>query len=42
MPAKRRRLLLSLFEQVWEDDGRIVAVKPAVASSLLPSRSEMP
>lgn len=22
------RLLLSLFEQVWEDDGQIVAVKP--------------
>jgi DNA-binding transcriptional ArsR family regulator len=26
--AERRRLLLSLFEQVWEDGGRIVAVKP--------------
>jgi site-specific DNA recombinase len=26
--AERRRLLLSLFEQVWEDAGRIVAVKP--------------
>jgi hypothetical protein len=26
--AERRRLLLSLFEQVWEQDGRIVAVQP--------------
>jgi site-specific DNA recombinase len=26
--TERRRLLLSLFEQVWEDGGRIVAVKP--------------
>ncbi len=34
MPAKRRRLLLSLFEQVWEDDGQIVAVKPR--SGLVP------
>ena len=28
MPAERRRLLLSLFEQVWQNDGQIVAVKP--------------
>jgi hypothetical protein len=27
-PVERRRLLLSLFEQVWEDEGQIVAVKP--------------
>jgi site-specific DNA recombinase len=27
-PGERRRLLLSLFEQVWEDNGQIVAVKP--------------
>jgi hypothetical protein len=26
--AERRQLLLTLFEQVWEDGGRIVAVKP--------------
>jgi DNA invertase Pin-like site-specific DNA recombinase len=26
--AERRRLLLSLFEQVWAQDGRIVAVQP--------------
>jgi site-specific DNA recombinase len=27
-PAERRKLLLSLFEQVWAQDGRIVAVQP--------------
>jgi len=27
-PAERRRLLLSLFGQVWAKDGRIVAVRP--------------
>jgi hypothetical protein len=27
-PAERRKLLLSLFEQVWARDGRIVAVQP--------------
>ncbi len=27
-PAERRKLILSLFEQVWQKDGRIVAVKP--------------
>jgi site-specific DNA recombinase len=27
-PAERRRLLLSLFEQVWAQGGRIVAVQP--------------
>jgi site-specific DNA recombinase len=27
-PAERRKLLLSLFEQVWTQDGRIVAVQP--------------
>ncbi len=33
-PAERRRLLLSLFEQVWEDDGQIISVKPR--SGLVP------
>ncbi len=33
-PAERRRLLLSLFEQVWEDYGQIVDVKPR--SGLVP------
>jgi hypothetical protein len=27
-PAERRKLLLSLFAQVWAKDNRIVAVKP--------------
>lgn len=27
-PAERRKLILSLFEQVWQKDGQIVAVKP--------------
>ena len=27
-PAERRKLLLSLFQQVWAKDGRIVAVEP--------------
>ncbi len=27
-PAERRKLLLSLFEQVWAQDGQIVAVQP--------------
>jgi site-specific DNA recombinase len=27
-PAERRKLLLSLFEQIWAQDGRIVAVQP--------------
>lgn len=27
-PAERHRLLTTLFEQVWQDDGTIVAVKP--------------
>jgi hypothetical protein len=27
-PAERRKLLLSLFAQVWAKDGAIVAVKP--------------
>ena len=27
-PAERRKLLLSLFQQVWAKDGRIVAVQP--------------
>lgn len=27
-PAERHRLLSTLFEQVWQDDGTIVAVKP--------------
>jgi Recombinase/Recombinase zinc beta ribbon domain len=27
-PAERRKLLLSLFEQIWQKDGQIVAVKP--------------
>ena len=27
-PAERRKLLLSLFEQVWAQEGRIVAVQP--------------
>ena len=27
-PAERRKLLLSLFEQVWAQNGRIVAVQP--------------
>jgi hypothetical protein len=27
-PAERHRLLTTLFEQVWQKDGQIVAVKP--------------
>jgi DNA invertase Pin-like site-specific DNA recombinase len=27
-PAERRKLVLSLFEQVWQKDGQIIAVKP--------------
>ncbi|HWY90367.1 MAG TPA: replication-relaxation family protein [Solirubrobacteraceae bacterium] len=27
-PAERRKLILSMFEQVWQKDGQIVAVKP--------------
>jgi hypothetical protein len=27
-PSERRKLLLSLFEQVWAQGGRIVAVQP--------------
>jgi hypothetical protein len=27
-PAERRKLVLSLFEQVWQKDGQIVAIKP--------------
>ena len=27
-PTERRKLVLSLFEQVWQKDGQIVAVKP--------------
>ena len=27
-PAERRKLIASLFDRVWEDEGRIVAVKP--------------
>jgi site-specific DNA recombinase len=27
-PAERHRLITSLFEQIWQDDGQIVAVKP--------------
>lgn len=27
-PAERRKLLLSLFEQVWAQDSQIVAVQP--------------
>ena len=27
-PAERRKLVLSLFEQVWQKDGHITAVKP--------------
>jgi hypothetical protein len=27
-PAERRKLVLSLFEQIWQKDGQIVAVKP--------------
>jgi hypothetical protein len=27
-PAERRKLLLSLFEQIWAQNGRIVAVQP--------------
>ena len=30
-PAKRRRLLATLFERVWQDGGTIVAVKPREA-----------
>jgi hypothetical protein len=30
-PAERRKLLLSLFAQVWAKDNRIVAVKPNTA-----------
>jgi hypothetical protein len=27
-PAERRKLLLSLFEQIWAQNGQIVAVQP--------------
>jgi hypothetical protein len=27
-PAERHRLLTTLFEQIWQDNGTIVAVKP--------------
>jgi hypothetical protein len=27
-PAQRRKLIASLFDRVWQDEGRIVAVKP--------------
>jgi hypothetical protein len=27
-PAERHRLLATLFEQVWQDDGKVVAIKP--------------
>ena len=27
-PAERRKLIASLFDRVWEDDGKIVAVRP--------------
>jgi hypothetical protein len=30
-PAERHRLLSTLFEQVWQDNGQIVAVKPRAA-----------
>jgi hypothetical protein len=30
-PAERRRLLASLFDHVWQDNGTIVAVKPRPA-----------
>jgi hypothetical protein len=30
-PAERHRLLATLFEQVWQDDGRVVAIKPQPA-----------
>jgi hypothetical protein len=30
-PAKRRRLIASLFDRVWQDGGAIVAVKPREA-----------
>ena len=30
-PAKRRRLLATLFDRVWQDAGTIVAVKPREA-----------
>jgi hypothetical protein len=32
-PAKRRRLLATLFDRVWQDRGTIVAVKPREAFS---------
>jgi hypothetical protein len=28
LPAERRKLIASLFDKVWQDDGLIVAVKP--------------
>jgi hypothetical protein len=38
-PAERRRLLATLFEQVWQDDGRVVAIKPQTRlRRLLPAR----
>lgn len=30
-PFERRKLIASLFDNVWQDDGRIVAVKPRPA-----------
>lgn len=30
-PAERRKLIASLFDHVWQDSGRIVAVKPRPA-----------
>lgn len=37
-PAERRKLILSLFAQVWAQDRRIVAVKPNPAFALLHRR----
>jgi hypothetical protein len=42
-PAERRRLLVSLFEQVWAQGGRIVAVQPPRGlPPLLPGGEPLP
>jgi hypothetical protein len=33
-PAERHRLLTSLFERIWQDNGQVVAVKPRPAFSI--------
>jgi hypothetical protein len=41
-PAERHRLLATLFEQVWQDDGRVVAIKPQPAFAAYCQHRESP